>query len=344
MSEQAQTRRPLVDVGVVTWNTAEATADALRKLLDRDQGVEINLLVRDNASTDDTVETLRRRVPEAEIDEGTRNLGFAGGVNTLLGRSTAPWFFLLNSDAWPLPGSIERLVRTAQEHPSAAAVVPRIEYPDGRLQHSTHPFPSIRVAAAVNFAWDRLSADRAEELCLEGAWMHDRPRRVDWAHGAAMLIPRDAVETVGGFDERFFFYAEDLEWCWRAHTLGREIRFDPRAVVHHLKSLSGTKLLGDAKTKAHLSNSLRFYRRAHGAPGAAAWWALNTAGGFLRLGSAVRKRDKQGARLWRSYIGAQLTAPFARETARTAKLDSATTAHRSSAQSRTSSAINDRPD
>ena len=313
MSEAAQTDRPSVDVGVVTWNTAEATADALRRLLDSDQGVDLRLLVRDNASTDDTVATLRRLVPEADIDAGAENLGFSGGVNTLLRRSTAPWFFLLNSDAWPLPGAIERLVRTAQRHPTAAAVVPRIEYPDGSLQHSTHPFPSLRVAALVNFAWDRLSKERAEELYLEGAWLHDRPRRVDWAHGAAMLIPRAAIEQIGGFDERFFFYGEDLEWCWRAHTLGREIRFEPAAVVHHMKSLSGTKLLGDARTATHLSNSLRFYRRAHGAPAAAAWWTLNTAGSVLRLARAVRQRDREGAIVWRSYVRAQLRAPFAKQ-------------------------------
>lgn len=312
MSEPAQTGPPVVDVGVVTWNTAEATADALRKLMDSDQGVAMRLLVRDNASTDDTVTTLRRLVPEADIDPGAENLGFSGGVNTLLRRSTAPWFFLLNSDAWPLPGAIERLVRTAQHHPTAAAVVPRIEYPDGSLQHSTHPFPSLRVAALVNFAWDRMPAKRAEELCLEGAWLHDRPRRVDWAHGAAMLIPRSAIDEVGGFDERFFFYGEDLEWCWRAHTRGREIRFEPRAVVHHMKSLSGTKLLGDARTVTHLSNSLRFYRRAHGNPAAAAWWTLNTAGSLLRLVRAVGRRDREGANVWRGYVRAQFRAPFAK--------------------------------
>ena len=313
MSEAAQTDRPSVDVGVVTWNTAEPTADALRKLLDSDQGVEIRLLVRDNASSDDTVATLRRLVPEADIDAGAANLGFSGGVNTLLRRSNAPWFFLLNSDAWPQPGAIGQLVRTAQQFPTAAAVVPRIEYPDGSLQHSTHPFPSLRVAALVNFAWDRMSRDRADELCLEGTWLHDRPRHVDWAHGAAMLIPRDAIEQVGGFDERFFFYAEDLEWCWRAHTLGRQIRFEPAAVVHHMKSLSGTKLLGDARTATHLGNSLRFYRHAHGAPAAAAWWTLNTAGSLLRLGRAVRRRDRAGATLWRNHVRAQLRAPFAKD-------------------------------
>src|SRR6266571_4809579 len=102
------TSRPRVDVGVVTWNTAELTATVLRRLLDSDQGCDIRLLIRDNASTDGTVETLSRLVPEAEIESGNKNLGFAAGVNRLLARSEAPWFFLLNSDAWPEPGAIGR--------------------------------------------------------------------------------------------------------------------------------------------------------------------------------------------------------------------------------------------
>lgn len=305
--------RPQVDVGVLTWNTAEISANALRKLLDGDQGVDIRLLVRDNASADDTVETLRRRVPEADVDAGADNLGFSGGVNTLLRRSIAPWFFLLNSDAWPLEGAIGRLVAAARTQPDVAAVVPRLEHPDGRLQHSTHPFPSLRVAADVNFRWDSMPRERADELLLEGTWMHDRPRRVDWAHAAAMLIPRAAIERVGGFDERFFFYAEDLEWCWRAHTLGMHIWFEPSAVVRHVGSASGAQLYGGMRTRAHLRNALRFYRRAHGIGSAAAWWAMNTSGAALRLGRAAYRRDRAGVTYWAGFTGAQLAAPFARE-------------------------------
>lgn len=307
------TGRPVVDVGVVTWNTADVTTAALRRMLDSDQGVDIRLLVRDNASSDGTVDVIARNVPEAEIDAGAENLGFSGGVNTLLRRSTAPWFFLLNSDAWPLEGAIGRLVRAAATHPRAAAVVPRIEYPDGTLQHTTHPFPSVQIARTVAFRRDRLSQQQADELFLEGAWHHDRPRRVDWAYGAAMLMPRAAIDSVGGLDERFFFYAEDLEWCWRAHTLGWEIWFEPSAVVHHLENTSGAQLYAGARTRAHMRNSLRFYRRAHGTPSALAWWALNTAGGALRVGRALRDRDRAGLRAWTNFVRAQVGSVFARE-------------------------------
>jgi len=95
------TGRPRVDVGVVTWNSAELTVRALRHLLDTEQGVDLNVLVHDNASSDGTAEAIRRHVPEAHVTESDENLGFARAVNRLLAQSAAPWFLALNSDAWP---------------------------------------------------------------------------------------------------------------------------------------------------------------------------------------------------------------------------------------------------
>ncbi len=311
--EPLSEERPRVDVAVVTWNTAAVTPRALRDLLDSAQGCDLRVLVRDNASSDGTVEAIAREVPEAEVDAGRENLGFAAGVNSLIARSDAPWIFLLNPDAWPLPGAIEQLVASALKHPRAAAVAPRLEHPDGTLQHSTHPFPSIRVAATVAFAWNRISPERADELLLEGAWAHDRPRTIDWAHGAALLIRRDALEAIGGMDDRFFMYAEDLEWCWRAHQRGWEIWFEPAAVVRHVANVSGRQRFGRRRTRTHLGNAFRFYRKEHGTVAATGWWGLNLAGASLRWAGAVRRGERDRARHWRQYTADILASPVTRE-------------------------------
>src|SRR3954466_7559292 len=197
---------PRVDVGVVTWNTADLTATALRRLLDSDQGCELRVLVHDNASADGTPDLLRERVPEADVEISPTNLGFAAAVNQLLSRSDAPWFLALNSDAWPRPGAVAAMVRVAERHPRAAAVAPRIERPDGSIEHSTHPFPSVGVAlasaAGLKGAW-------AERHTLHGAWAHDRERQVDWAVGAALLLRRNAVEQIGGRGGSLFLVAPD---------------------------------------------------------------------------------------------------------------------------------------
>lgn len=291
-------RLPEVDVGVVTWNTAELTVRALRHLLDTEQGVALRVLVRDNASTDGTAAAIQRAVPEAEVDRGAENIGFAAGVNTIIGRCGAPWFLALNSDAWPRPGAIGRLVRTAQDRPRAAGVAPRLERPDGSLEHSTHPFPSLRVAATMAVGGDRwFPRPLRERMLLDGTWQHDRPRRVDWAVGAALLMRRSAIDDVGGFDERFFMYAEDLAWCWEATQRGWSIEFDPAAVVVHVGNASGTHRYGGRRTRAYLENTHRWYKAAHGPASSAAYRALNALGA-ARMQVVARRRDDPAAAAW----------------------------------------------
>lgn len=292
--------RPRVDVGVVTWNTAELTTRALRHLLDTDQGVALRVLVRDNGSTDGTVERIRRQVPEAEIDAGEENLGFAAGVNSIIRRSDAPWFLALNSDAWPRRGAIAQLVDTAVRHPEAAAVAPRLERPDGHLEHSTHPFPSVKVAMVMAAGGDRWLPRRVRDrLMLEGAWLHDRARAVDWAVGAALLMRRTALEDIGGFDERFFMYAEDLAWGWRARTRGWTVRFDPSAVVVHVGNASGVRGYGDRRTRTYLKNSDRWYQWERGPRRAALYRAVNLAGAVRGQIEARLRGDTDLERWWR---------------------------------------------
>jgi GT2 family glycosyltransferase len=296
-----QPARPAVDVAVVTWNTADLTVRALRHLLDTDQGVDLRVLVRDNASSDGTPDAVERAVPEAEVDRGAENLGFAAGVNTILDRATAPWVLALNSDAWPTPGAIGRMVATATRSARVAAVAPRLERPDGTLEHSTHPFPSLAVAATMAVGGDRwLPRWLRDRMLLEGTWAHDRPRRVDWAVGAALLLRRTALDEIGGFDEGYFMYAEDLAWCWEARRRGWEIAFDPEAVVVHVGNASGAHRYGDRRTRTYLQNTHRWYRAAHGPARSRAYRALGYLGAAREQLAARRRRDPDAAAWWRS--------------------------------------------
>lgn len=291
--------RPHVDVGVVTYNTRDLTIQALRRLLDTDQGCDLTLYVRDNGSCDGTPDALRAQVPEAHLDADLDNLGFAAGVNRLLARSTAPWFLALNSDAWPDPGAIGALVDAAEAHPDAAAVAPRLERPDGALEHSTHPFPSLRLATTVASGLQRAVPHRwRDALLLEGEWLHDRPRSVDWAVGAALLLRRRAVDEIGGFDERFFMYAEDLEWCWRARRRGWSIWFEPHAMVRHVGNASGEAAYGTARTMAYLHNTYRFYEQEHGRLAARTYLAVNVVGCIRVSVAALLRRDPERSRYW----------------------------------------------
>ena len=294
--------RPQVDVGVVTWNTRDLTVRALRRLLDTEQGCQIRLLVRDNGSTDGTVPALARSVPEAEVDHDDRNLGFAAGMNRLIRRSSAPWFLLLNSDAWPEPGAVGALVAASRDHPQAAAVAPLLRRPDGSIEPSALPFPSVSTAAFDAVGLSRVMPRRAARRLIWPAWSHDVARAVDWAIGAALLVPRDAFEAVGLLDESLFMYAEDLEWCWRAHDRGRDVWFEPSAVVVHVGNASGTRAYGERRARAHLYNAYRVYERRHGRSRTLVLGALHMLGTGRALAAAALRRDRGGVGYWRTNL------------------------------------------
>jgi GT2 family glycosyltransferase len=297
-----------VDVGVVTYETRDLTVAALTRLLEATTDVRLRILVHDNASRDGTADAIIRQIPAAEVVAGNRNLGFAAGMNRLIARSTAPWFLALNSDAWPEPGAVRRLVDAGERRPDVGVVAPRLEDGSGRLEYSTFPFPSVRVAAITAFGgYQRWWPRTANRLLLVGAWRHDEPRDVDWAVGAALLMRREALDEVGGFDERFFMYAEDLEWCWRVRQHGWAVTFEPSAIVRHMQNASGAKVFGDRRTRAHTHNSYRFYRRIHGPIDTAAYRALSIAG-YARLYALARVRKDHGGRVaWAAHLRAHLS-------------------------------------
>jgi N-acetylglucosaminyl-diphospho-decaprenol L-rhamnosyltransferase len=286
-----------IDVVVVTWNTRDLTLSALGHLAASAPESGVNLVIQDNASSDGTAAEIALAYPDADVETGPTNIGFAGGVNQALRRSAAPWVLLLNSDAWPEPDAIDRLIACAERHPRAAAVAPKLLRPDGTLEHSTWPFPSLRTAAAS--AW---TAGRY-------VWAHDEERVVDWAVGAALLLRRAALDEIGPLDDSLFMYAEDLDWCWRAHDAGWETWFTPDAVVRHVGNASGAQRFGDQRSAAWINNSVRVHRKHFGWPTTAAWQLVNAGGAVISAGRARRRHNPQLARYWRSQVRPWLRRP-----------------------------------
>jgi GT2 family glycosyltransferase len=299
---------------MLTWNTRDLTVQSLRHLLDTDQGVTLRLLVRDNASTDGTAEALAREVPEAEVDVGQRNLGFAAGMNALLTRTTADWVLVLNSDAWPEPGAIAAMLRAGTAQADLAAVAPRLLRPDGSLEFSTFPFPSIPISLLYATGLRALLPSRlAAHWMLPPRWLHDRPREVSWAVGAALLIPRTALQRVGGFDPSYFMYGEDVDWSWRARTQGLHVWFEPDAVVRHIGGVSAEHRYPGAVARAKAAASIRVVGTHRSRLSGRAYRWLEAVAGLRCWAMAVLRQDVAGREQWatsaRAFLHPALVEP-----------------------------------
>jgi GT2 family glycosyltransferase len=193
------------------------------------------VIVVDQASSDGTADWLREERPDVQLVALERNVGFGAGNNRGLAVAQGRWVLLLNSDAFVRLGAIDELVRFGDARPAAGAVGPRLLWEDGRLQRSCRSFPTVyRVATEYLFLRKLAPNSMALNAFYCGGFAHDEPRRVDWVTGAAVLVRRELMQRIGGFDEAFFLYSEEVDLLRRVHDAGLEVWFDPAAEAVHV--------------------------------------------------------------------------------------------------------------
>jgi GT2 family glycosyltransferase len=219
----------VVDVVVVSYNSR----DRLRACVDPLLGLsDVNVFVVDNASPDGSLEAVNDLALTAiQLSE---NGGFAHGVNAGWRGGSAPYVLLLNPDARINGDSLDALVSALEEVPRRGAVAPRIVDDDGSLDWSQRRYPRLRSTYARALFLHRLfpRADWTDEL-IRDEEAYTRRGSPDWVSGACVLLRREALEQVGGLDEGFFMYAEDIDLCKRLRSAGYELLYEPAAVVEH---------------------------------------------------------------------------------------------------------------
>ena len=215
-------------------------------------------IVVDHGSADASVEVARRHGAQVIEQE---NRGFGAGNNTGMRAASGDYFLLLNSDAWVVGDAVERLLEFAEAHPEAAVFGPRLLNEDGTLQRSARGFPSLWRLATEYFFLRKL-APRSTLLnaLYAGGFEHDEVREVDWLYGAALLVRRAAADEVGLFDESFFMFGEETDWCYRFRAAGWKVLFFPGAEVVHV----GGATHGGRLYRENLRSHLRFLAKHRG--------------------------------------------------------------------------------
>ncbi|MBI2217750.1 MAG: glycosyltransferase family 2 protein [Candidatus Rokubacteria bacterium] len=260
---------PDVSVVIVNWNTGPLLERAVGRVRER-ADVPIELVVVDNASVDGSADFLRD-APDATLIVNAANAGFARASNQGIRASRGRYVLVLNPDTEVERGTVAALVRFMDEHPDAGAAAPALINPDGSLQPSGGPFPSLAALLAMHPALAPILHAPPSAMLKRD---FGRDADVDEVSGACMMLRREALDDAGAFDERFFLYFEDVDLCLRLKRRGWRVCYVPGArVVHHWRSRTDPS--PDAQVH-HLRSKLRYVRKHFGLSGALLLRAVGT--------------------------------------------------------------------
>jgi GT2 family glycosyltransferase len=252
-------------VVVVSFNTRDVLARCLHSVT---AASPFETVVVDNGSSDGSADLVRARFPAVRLIMNGENLGYGGAANKGIAECSAPGVLLLNSDTLIAPNALDVLGAYLAERPRVAVLGPRLVKPDGSLQRSAFSYPSVA---------DTLLGETGMHLILRRVpllrerlyrtWSHTAARRAPWVVGAALAMRRDAFQRVGGFDEAYFMYWEEVDLCQRLEREGFETHFAPVTTVVHVGEASTGRSI--ASMRQRLLSQRRFLLQ-HASPRSAA--------------------------------------------------------------------------
>ncbi len=266
----------------------------------RRPGLEMTVVVVDNASTDGSADMVRHEFPQVKLIASRENLGFARGNNVGLAAlgfgdesSTSPSrpdaILLLNPDTELQPGALAALTEFLQDHPHVGGCCPRLNYGDGRFQHSAFMFPGLMQLFLDLFPLHpRLLESRLNGRYPRRLYEQGRPFPIDFALGAALMVRAEVIDAVGLLDEGYFMYAEEMDWQQRIHRHGWPLYCVPAARVTHYEGQSARQFRG-AMTLALWRSRLRYYDKYYPS------WKRRGARVLLKWGMGAKMRRARKA-------------------------------------------------
>ena len=302
----------LLSVVIVNWNTGDLVRDCVLSVLADLDGSglgEVEVILVDNASSDDAAERVERECPTVQVVRNSRNLGFARATNQGIELSTGQFVLLLNPDTEVKGGAIEALLEFLESRPQAGAVGPWLLNADGSLQISAYPEPTLLREAWRLFHLDRLHA--LGDYPME-RWSRTSPTEVDVLTGACLLVRREAFAQCGLLDEAFFIFSEDQDFCRRLRSQGWMLFWLPTAQVTHYGGQSSRHV----KTEMFLRlyrEKVAYFRKHHGVVSASCYKLILVLAALFRqvlaplslLGNAHRREEmRELARHYRLLVRA----------------------------------------
>jgi len=256
----------MISIIIVSWNVAELLAACIESILAGQGDLSLEIIVVDSASSDHTVAMLRDRFPQVKLLAQTENVGFTRGNNIGLAAAGGDYLFLLNPDTEIVGSALAVLRDYMDAHPDVGMVGTHTLNSDRVTTQSTRRrFPT----PLIGFFESTWLQPYAPKRLLDYYYVVDGAsdtaiRDVDWVQGSALLARRKVYEQIGGLDEGFVMYSEELDWCKRAKDAGwRIVYLGTASIVHH-----GGKSTEQVVARSHIyfqQSKLRYFRKHHGA-------------------------------------------------------------------------------
>jgi GT2 family glycosyltransferase len=267
----------VLSIVIVTWNSAKDIEACLNSVYAALLPHPPEVYVVDNASSDSTVEHIKRSFPTVKLIESQTNLGFARANNLAISQCRGRHILLLNPDTIVEPEALATLSDYLDKHQGVAVVGPRLVTDTGELQPSCLRYVSLP-ALLTGFIGQGSYAPQ----------QRSGPTQVEAVSGAALMTRREAIEQVGLLDERFFMYGEETDWCYRMAQASWKIHYCPSATVTHMGGQSANQIPVDTYIRRRRAQ-LQFMRKHRSS------WEARIAGHFMRINVWLHEQRASGA-------------------------------------------------
>lgn len=251
-----------LSVIIVNWNVRDLLRECLRSIERGPGGLRLEVIVVDSASSDGSVAMVANEFPWVVLLPQAENVGFPRGNNIGLYRAKGRYLLLLNPDTEVIGDALPKMVAFLRADPTIGALGPQLLNPDGTIQSSRRRFPTL-VTGFIESTWLEGYAPQVVRQYRALDLPDDAIADVDWVVGACIMVPQTVYETVGGMDEAYFMYSEELDWCRRIKSAGGRVVYYPLAQVKHYYGKSSEQAI----TSRHIHfqrAKLRYFRKYHG--------------------------------------------------------------------------------
>lgn len=223
-----------ISIVIVNWNTKNLLLDCLTSIYETSKNISMEIWVVDNASSDGSVDAVKRFYPDVKIIQNSKNLGFAAANNRAFKRMQGRYAVLLNTDTVLMKGAVEAIYDFMENNPDAGMACGQLLNVDGSKQNSFANFPGLTSLLFGEALMERLLPNKYPSKRNVGL----SPMEVDSCIGACMMVREKAMQTVGWLDESFFFFFEETDWARRMKKAGWKVYMLPSAKIYHLQGQS----------------------------------------------------------------------------------------------------------